>query len=127
MTGGLEMLVLEGANARTVAGSGCEFGAGVRCTRFVDGDYSWDLSLGQRTGNEEIGRGCFWWVVDGFSLGPLSVGGGGGEEETPGHILLSRFRRTTRVSKQPFLCYILYIEQWRFRYSMHQTIANGAH
>ena len=33
--------------------------------------------------------------------------GRGGEEETPGHVLLSRFRRTTRVSEQPFLCYIL--------------------
>jgi len=31
-----------------------------------------------------------------------------------------------RVSKQPFLCYILYIEQWGFHWSMCQTIANGA-
>ena len=45
------------------------------------------------------------WVVDGFSLGPLSGGGGGGEEETPGHVLLSRFRRTTRVSESSvFIC-----------------------
>ncbi len=28
--------------------------AGVHCTGFVDGDCPWDLSLGQRTGNEEI-------------------------------------------------------------------------
>ena len=61
-----------------------------------------------------------------FSLGPLSGGVGGGEEETPGHVLLSRFHRTTRVSEQPFLCYILYIEQWKFRCCMLQTIANGA-
>ena len=54
MTGGLEMLVLEGANARSDAGSECESFTGVRCTGFVDGDYSWDLSLGQHTGNEEI-------------------------------------------------------------------------
>ena len=51
---GLEMRVLEGANVRSVAGSGCESFAGVRCTGFVDGDCPWDLSLGQRTGNEEI-------------------------------------------------------------------------
>jgi hypothetical protein len=31
-----------------------------------------------------------------------------------------------RVSKQPFLCYILYIEQWGFHWSMCQTIANDA-
>ena len=54
MAGGLEMLVLEGANARSVAGSGCESFAGVRCTGFVNGDCPWDLSLGQHTGNEEI-------------------------------------------------------------------------
>jgi hypothetical protein len=36
----------------------------------------------------------------------FSWGDGGGEEETPGHVLVSRFRRTTRVSEQPFLCYI---------------------
>ena len=54
MTGVFEMLVLEGANARSVTGSGCESFAGVRCTGFVDGDCPWDLSLGQRTGNEEI-------------------------------------------------------------------------
>ncbi len=51
MAGGFEMSVLEGANARSVEGSGCESFAGVRCTGFVDGDCPWDL---QRTGNEEI-------------------------------------------------------------------------
>ena len=38
MVGGFEMCVLEDANARTVEGSGCESGAGVHCTRFVNGD-----------------------------------------------------------------------------------------
>ena len=61
--------------------------------------------------------------MDGFSLGALSGGDEGGEEETPGHVLLSRFRRTTRVSEQPFYV-ILYIEQWRFRCTMRQTVAN---
>ena len=54
MVGGLEMRVLEGANEWSVAGSGCETFEGVHCTGFVDGDSTWDLSLGQRTGNEEI-------------------------------------------------------------------------
>ena len=72
MTGGLEMRVLEGASARSDAGSGCESLTGVRYTGFV---------------------------------------GGGETEETPGHVLLSRFYRTTRVSEHPFLCYILYVDQ----------------
>jgi hypothetical protein len=55
----------------------------------------------------------------------FSWGGGGWEEETPGERLLSRFRRTTRVSEQPFLCYILYIEQWRFRYSLFRPSPRG--
>ena len=37
MARGLEMRVLEGVNARSVAGSGWESFAGVRCTGFVDG------------------------------------------------------------------------------------------
>jgi hypothetical protein len=53
-------------------------------------------------------------------------GGGTGEEETPGHVLLSRFHRTTRVSEHSFLCYILYIQQWGCHYIMCQTIVNGA-
>jgi hypothetical protein len=60
----------------------------------------------------------------------FSFGDGGGEEETPGHVLSSLFCRTTRVAKRdklkrPFLCYILYIEQWGFHYNMCQTITNG--
>ncbi len=57
----------------------------------------------------------------------FSWGDGGGEEEATGQVLLSRFRRTTRAFKEPhFLCYILYIEQWRFRCCMLQTIAKSA-
>ncbi len=51
-----------------------------------------------------------FWVGRGF----FSSGDGGGEEETPGQVLLSRFLKTTWVSEQSFLCYILYNEQWRF-------------
>ena len=54
MVGGLEMNVLEGASVRSDSGSGCEFLSGVRCTGFVDGVCSWELSQGQHNGNEEI-------------------------------------------------------------------------
>ena len=43
------MSVLEDPRAWSDAGSGCESLSGV-----VDGVCSWDLSLGKRTGNEEI-------------------------------------------------------------------------
>jgi hypothetical protein len=56
----------------------------------------------------------------------FSWGGGGGEEEAPGQVLLSRFRRTTRAFKQPHLCYILYIEQRRFHCCMLQAISKSA-
>jgi hypothetical protein len=72
---------------------------------FAYGIYVWisTLVMGNLMGRR-------FWVGCGF----FSWGGGRGEEETPGHVLLSRFRRTTRVSKQSFLCYILYIDQWGF-------------
>ena len=38
MVGGVEMLVLETDNARSVADSGFESFAGVRCNEFVNGD-----------------------------------------------------------------------------------------
>ena len=43
-----------------------------------------------------MGR-CFGWVMDGFSLGPLSDGDGDGEETTSGHVQEGRFRWTTHV------------------------------
>ena len=53
--------------------------------------------------------GCFGWVVDGFSLGPLSGGDGGGEETTPGHVHQGRFRWTTYIVKQShFLLYVIH-------------------
>ncbi len=68
---------------------------------FVDGDCSGNLSLGQWIGDEEVLMGRRFWVGCGF----FSLGDGGGEEETPGQRLLSRFHRTTRVSEQPFLMF----------------------
>ena len=49
------------------------------------------------------GCGFFSWV------------GGGGEEDSSGQVLQSRFHRRRAGSNSPiFLCYILYIEQWWF-------------
>ena len=47
----------------------------------------------------------------------FSWGGGGGEEEFQGAFLLRSFRRTVG-SKRPLVCYILYVAQWWFRYSL---------
>jgi hypothetical protein len=52
-----------------------------------------------------VGCGCFF-------LGGRRRGRG-----VPGRVLLRSFRRTAG-SKQPILCYILYVEQWRFRCNM---------
>jgi hypothetical protein len=52
-------------------------------------------------------------------------GAGGGKRKH--QVTFSRVVfRTTRVFKQVhFLCYILYREQWGFRYIILQTIVNG--
>jgi len=62
--------------------------------------------------NGWVGRWTWWgrlWVGCGF----FSWGDGKGEEETPRKVLMSRFRRTTRVSQHlsESLCYI---DQWGF-------------
>ena len=49
---------------------------GVRCTGFVDGDFLWDQSLGQRTGDGKFDGETFW-----VGCGFLSWGNEGGEEE----------------------------------------------
>ena len=54
----------------------------------------------------------------------FSWGVGGGEEELQG-TTAEAFSQDDASSKQPCLCYILYIAQWKFRCSMRQTIANG--
>jgi hypothetical protein len=87
---------------------------GVRYTGFTDGDCPWDLSLGKRTGDGKFDGETFW-VGCGWFFG----GGRGRPRGTPRHVLLRCFHS----SKQPFLCYILYVEQWGFRCSMRQTIA----
>ena len=61
------------------------------------------LVMGDLTGRH-FGVGCGWF----FSLGPLSGGGEGGEEETPGHVLLSRFSQDDTGFRTSFLCFIIY-------------------
>jgi hypothetical protein len=89
----------------------------------MDGDCPGNLSLGQHTGDGRFDGETFLggtWMF-------FSWADGGGEEEESGQVPLSRFRRTSLAFKQPhFLCYILYIEQWRFRCCMLQVIAKSA-
>jgi hypothetical protein len=48
--------------------------------------------------------------VDGFSWGEGGLG-----QETPGHVHHGRFSLDDKsFQTAPFLCYILYIEQWGF-------------
>jgi hypothetical protein len=78
----------------------------------------WDLSLGQRTGDGRFDGEAFSGGLLIFFLGGRGRGRG-----TPGHDCRGVFRRTTRVPNSPiFYVYILYIVQWKFRCSMHQTV-----
>jgi len=79
----------------------------------------WDLSLGQRTGDGRFDGEAF--------LGGLLIFSGGegkGEEELQ-DTTAEAFSQDDASSKQPCLYFILYIQQWKFRCSMRQTIANG--
>jgi hypothetical protein len=61
--------------------------------------HGWGLSMGSIPGTENWWCDTYCWVV--------FIG------------------RQTRVPNIPFLCYILYIEQWGFHCIMCKTIANG--
>jgi hypothetical protein len=86
------------------------------CSRIKKGE-----NRGQRMSQE--GERLLFFTF--FFCGCFFRGGEGGEEEGRGHVLLSRFRRTTRVFEQPLLCYILYIDQWGFHCNMCQTITDS--
>ena len=81
--------------------------AEVRCTLITDGDCPGNLSLGQHTGDGKFDGETFLgrtWMF-------FSWGEGGGEEETPGQVLLSFFSQDdAHFQTAPFLCYISYIE-----------------
>jgi hypothetical protein len=75
---------------------------GVRYTGFTDGDCLWDLSLGQLTGDGKFDGKTFWVGCGWFFF----FGGSGRGRGTPGHVLMRRFGRTTRVPNIPF--YVIY-------------------
>ena len=104
------MRVLDGVNARSLAGFGWESFAWVRCTGFADGG----LPMGSIPGSARVmgdlmGR-HFGWVVDFF------LGGAGEGKRSSRARLLRRFSQTTRVPNSPYM-FILYIAQWKFRCS----------
>ena len=80
---------------------------------FTEGDYPWNLSLGRHTGDGKFDGEAFLG-----RLWMLFLGGEGKGKRNSRSRTAICFRRTTRGSKQPFLCYILYNEQWRFRYNI---------
>jgi hypothetical protein len=66
---------------------------------------------------------AFWVGCGCFFLG----GAGGGKRMRQGTSAGSVFAGRRALLNSPiFLCYILYIEQWKFRCYMLQTISNGA-
>ena len=85
------------------------------------GSCLWDLSLGQHTGDGKLDGETFLgrtWMF--FS------GGGGGEEEELQGTTAETFSQDDASSKQPCLCYILYISEWGFRCrTCLQVIAKG--
>ncbi len=83
------------------------------------GDCLWDLSLGQRTGDEKFdGETFFGWVVDFF------LGGRGGKRKRQGTV--SRVGRwTTRAFKQPHFVLFYLLHSGSFAAACLQSIANG--
>jgi hypothetical protein len=80
----------------------------------------WDLSLGQHTGDGKLDGETFLgrtWMF--FS------GGDGGEEEELQTTTAETFSQDDASSKQPCLCYILYISQWGVRCSMSSDHREG--
>jgi hypothetical protein len=106
------MRALDGVSTRSLAVSGVDLlhRSNAMDLRMgtVQGVYSWGSALG----DGDLMRRCF--RVD---CGCFSWGGGGGKEKASGHVQQGRFSLDdVRFLTDPFfLCYILYIEQWRCR------------
>jgi hypothetical protein len=92
---GLEILVPDGVGARSLAVLGGNPLHGSDTLGFTDGDYPWNLSLGQRLSSLVMGN----WM--------------------------GRHFQDDESSKHPCLCYILYVEQWRFHCSMPSDHREG--
>ena len=86
--------------------------------RAVHGIYPWCIALVRRSldGEEFLGG------LRIFFLG----GRGRGRGLVRASTTESFSQETLGFKQSHFLCYILYIEQWGFRCSMRQTIANGS-
>jgi hypothetical protein len=98
------MCVLDGVNARSLPGFGCESFAGVSCTGFTDGDCLWDLSLG-RTGDGKIDGETFLgrlWMV-------LLDGSGGGKRRRQGTSAGSVFAGRRALLNSPIFYVVYYI------------------
>jgi hypothetical protein len=105
----------------SLGGSGCESLVGVRCTGFVDGDCLWDLSLGQHTGDGKFDGKSFWVGCGWF----FSWGGSGEGKRNSRSSTAEAFSQDDTSSKEYFLYYILYIDQWGFHCSMPSNYCEG--
>ena len=89
VTRDLEMCVADGDGERSLTGFGWESFEWVRCTWVL----GWGLPMESIPGLTGDGKFDGETFLGGLWMFFLVVGGG--EEETPGHVLLSHFRRTT--------------------------------
>ena len=94
--------------------------AGVRCTWITDGDCPGNLSLGQHTGDGKFDGETFLGRTWMFFLG----GTGEGKRNSRARAV-ETFSQDDASSKQPCLCYILYVEQWGFHCSMSSGHCEG--
>ena len=86
---------------------------------FADGDCPWNLSLGALVMGNLMGR--HFWV----GCGCFFLEGWGRGRGTPGYDCRDVFAGRREFQTALFLCYILYVEQWRFRCTCLQAIAKG--
>ncbi len=117
------MRALDDDNTRSIPGFGCEF----LCRGPLHLDSRWgltresresnnkfNLSLGQHTGDGKLDGETFLgrtWMF-------FFWGGWGRGIGIPGRRTAETFSQDDASSKQPCLCYILYIAQWKFRCNM---------
>ncbi len=127
MEGGLEIRVLDGANTRSVPGSGCESLEGsVTLDSWMGtthGICPWDSTLVMRKFDGGCVLGGLWMVFDisVFLWDPCRGGTGTGKRHRLSTYIRVVFHWTTCVVKQlHFLCCMLYIDQWGFHWFILQ-------
>jgi hypothetical protein len=116
MTRGLEMRVLEGANTWSLIRPGHE--SSVRSAQLI---HRWGML------RESVPGSSYWWwgsldeETFWVGCGFFSWGVGGGEAETADLSSTPESFSEDDMSFRtlwPFLCYILYMEQWRFLFNI---------